>query len=1141
MKDQRKTKAQLIVELEQSRRHIAELEVMDNRSTLREKRHSEREERFRDIFENSPIGIYRTTPEGRILMANPVLVNMLGYASFEDIARRHLEEEGYHPEYPRSRFKQQMETQGYVKGLESAWIRKDGSVLFLRENARAVRDDNGNIVYYDGTVEDITERKQAEKALRDSEEKFRNLVDNTIDWVWQVDWNGTYTYVSPNVLQIMGYREDEIIGKKPFDLMSSEEAQRIACIFQEIAGRKERIVALEDTLLHKNGYPVIFETNATPLLDDHGDLIGYFGTCRDITDRKVAEETLRASEERYRFLFERNLAAVYRTTLDGRILDCNHSFAQLLGYDSPEEVKKHRASEFYFNKKDRESLVRQVKKNCTLTNFETRLRKKDGSPIWLLENISLLVEVDGQVIVQGTAIDITERKRAEDALEQKIIELNSFINNIPDMAWLKDTNSNFIAANRAFGEAVGMDPEYLVNHTCEVCFGKEASQKFREDDQRVMESRKQTVIEEIIKDAHGNEVYLETIKSPILNESGDVVGTVGIARDITERKLVEKALKESEEKYRDIVELAPEGILTFDLKGIVTSCNDSFLRITGFSKDEIVGRHLSKLSTLRVKDIPKYMTLLSSMVMGKIPKPFEFEWIHKDGTKRWGEAHFNLMKRGRERIGLLAILIDITERKKAEETLKESEEKYRLLVENANECIIVAQDGMVKLANPKMSEISSYSNEELTSKSFVEFLHPADREMVMQHHVRRLQGEETPMNYTLRAVTKSGGIKWLENNGVIIDWEGKPATLNFLTDITDRKEAEDQLRFLSSISEQVSDSIITTDVNFQITYINKAAEELFGYRREELIGQSPYILNAEPLAEEIQNEIYRIVGLGESYSGTWLNRRKDGTTFFCEVKVSPMRDETGQTYGYIGIQRDVTDQRRAEERLQTYQNQLRSVASKLSLTEEKERRFLATQLHDGIGQSLAVTKVKLGALKKEMEETGLTGSIDDIQNIIEQTIQDARTLTFDLSPPILYELGFEPAVEWLTDQIQERHGIQTKCEDDMCPKPLEDDIRVVLFQAVRELIYNIVKHARAQHIEVSLQRVGNLIRICVNDDGIGFDTSILEEPEPKERSFGLFNIRERLDHLGGHLELESKPNFGTKATLFAPLHVDVKE
>jgi PAS domain S-box-containing protein len=153
--------------------------------------------------------------------------------------------------------------------------------------------------------------------------------------------------------------------------------------------------------------------------------------------------------------------------------------------------------------------------------------------------------------------------RTEEELKRKITELNSFINNVPAMAWLKDTESRFIAVNMEFGEAVGMNPESLINQTCEVCFGKEEAKKFREDDQRVMKSTRRMIIEEKITDSQKNEIWLETIKSPIFDESGKVLGTVGIARDITKRMQTEEALRESEKRYRAVVENQTEMICRF--------------------------------------------------------------------------------------------------------------------------------------------------------------------------------------------------------------------------------------------------------------------------------------------------------------------------------------------------------------------------------------------------------------------------------------------------------------------------------------------------------------------------------------------------------------------------------------------------
>ncbi|MFQ5646458.1 MAG: GAF domain-containing sensor histidine kinase [bacterium] len=239
-------------------------------------------------------------------------------------------------------------------------------------------------------------------------------------------------------------------------------------------------------------------------------------------------------------------------------------------------------------------------------------------------------------------------------------------------------------------------------------------------------------------------------------------------------------------------------------------------------------------------------------------------------------------------------------------------------------------------------------------------------------------------------------------------------------------------------------------------------------------------------------------------------------------------------YG-IATLRTRIERQHAEEKLFNYQKKLRSLASELLLSEERERREIAVGLHDQIGQNLALSRMKLGALQESAVSCGLNKPFSEINQLLERVIQETRTLTFDLSPPILYELGLEPALEWLTEQTYEKHGITSRFEDDRQPKLLDDDVRILIFQAVRELLFNAVKYARANNIEVSTRKDASSIIVKVTDDGVGFETSNIITYMSKSRGFGLFSIKDRLDYLGGSLKIESKPGHGTEITLTASL------
>ena len=230
------------------------------------------------------------------------------------------------------------------------------------------------------------------------------------------------------------------------------------------------------------------------------------------------------------------------------------------------------------------------------------------------------------------------------------------------------------------------------------------------------------------------------------------------------------------------------------------------------------------------------------------------------------------------------------------------------------------------------------------------------------------------------------------------------------------------------------------------------------------------------------------------------------------------------------------ERKRAEKRAREYQAQLKSLVSQLTLAEEHERHRLATELHDQISQSLVMSKVKLEALRKSGYGDELDKSLEDVCNSLGQTIQHTRSLTFDLGNPVLYELGFETAVsEWLTSQIEGKGGITVEFENDGEHKPLDDDVRILLFRDVRGLLTNVAEHAHAHKVKVSIKRLGEQMSITDEDDGVGFDSAEVVSMAVRKGEFGLFSIREGLERLGGHLEIESVPGRGCKATIMAPL------
>jgi signal transduction histidine kinase len=221
--------------------------------------------------------------------------------------------------------------------------------------------------------------------------------------------------------------------------------------------------------------------------------------------------------------------------------------------------------------------------------------------------------------------------------------------------------------------------------------------------------------------------------------------------------------------------------------------------------------------------------------------------------------------------------------------------------------------------------------------------------------------------------------------------------------------------------------------------------------------------------------------------------------------------------------------------LSVHKRQLRSMASHHTISEERERRKLAVYLHDNICQSLGVAKMKLDGLRESGSFSDSMAPLDEVTQIIKSTIQDVRSVMVDLSPPVLHELGFEAALEWLAEQFHEQNGIPCSYENDHRPKPLDEDVRILLFQSVRELLINIIKHAQASRAKITVLKKGDTIHVVVEDNGVGFKTSHYGSPMVVASGFGFFSIRERLSSVGGHMEIKSWKGKGSRVTLATPL------
>jgi len=233
---------------------------------------------------------------------------------------------------------------------------------------------------------------------------------------------------------------------------------------------------------------------------------------------------------------------------------------------------------------------------------------------------------------------------------------------------------------------------------------------------------------------------------------------------------------------------------------------------------------------------------------------------------------------------------------------------------------------------------------------------------------------------------------------------------------------------------------------------------------------------------------------------------------------------------------DITERKGKERRLSRYRNQLRSLVSELTIAEDRERRNIASLLHDDVLQKLALSKMKLSMLRETLKSDEQLGALDNVHDYVSEMFRDMRSLTFDLCPPVLYDIGLEAAVrDWLQKELADERGIEVDFETQGQPLRLSEDVRVALYRAIREVLINVIKHAGAQKVHVTLANLDDTVRVEVLDDGAGFDPASIEPGNESSGGLGLFTVRERLEYFGGSLEIESEPGKGSRVVLVVAL------
>ncbi|MGO8702967.1 MAG: PAS domain S-box protein [Candidatus Brocadiia bacterium] len=739
---------------------------------------------------------------------------------------------------------------------------------------------------------------------------------------------------------------------------------------------------------------------------------------RELAARKQAEAALRESEERFRVVFERAAIGITLLNLRGRILHTNPAFQEMLSYTAGELRGKHFAEISHPREvKLHRNLLRAVAAGKqSRAHIEKRYICKDGRIVWTDLNCCLHRDAAGKPLFVINMIEnITERKLADKEKAQSAMRYRDLFENSGTGIVIVDQDGRYLMMNKIAAARMGKRPEEVSGKSMFDLLPVATARKYLYLNRRFIRRGGSRVYEDAFSLDTGERTFL-IVDRCLKDATGRNFAIQSSSVDITDRKRAEEALRLSEARYRRLYESIRDAFASVDMKGRILECNPAFEQLMGYSAKELRRMTYLDLTPKRWHAFES-QTVHEQVLKRGYSDVYEKEYRRKDGTVFPVELRVYLIKDPSGRPATMwAIVRDITQRKRGQEALRESEERFRTLFSKAPIGVATA-DAQCRFldANDVFCRMLGYSKEELLRKTIPDVTLPDDRPALLKTHA---------------------------------------------------------------------------DVS---------------------------------------------AGLSSGYSAERRYVRKDGSLLFGRITTQIIRDAEDKFLYGIGMLEDVTDRRRAEEKLKTYQERLRSLASQLALAEERERRRIATALHDEVGQSLALARLKLGELAGASPRQEFTALVQTVYEMIAQILQRTRSLTFELSPPILYELGLGAALGWLVEEFRKQHPIRWEFLSDGLDPPLENDVRVTLFQGARELLFNIVKHARAETVTMLVECDPAEVRIRVQDDGDGFAADEFWSNPKAMTGFGLFSVRERLESLGGRLEIDSRIGGGTRATLAAPL------
>jgi PAS domain S-box-containing protein len=977
---------------------------------------------------------------------------------------------------------------------------------------------------------EIAERKLAEEAVKQAEDRIRLVIDTIPTMAWTLRPDGAIDFVNQRWLDYTGLSLEEAIEDAKSIVHPEDLPGAVAEWRSEMASGSPH--EDEVRLRGANGEYRWFLLRIAPLRDAQGNVVKWYGVSIDIEDRKQAEM-------QSRMLIDAIPHQIWSAPPDGGTDYCNERWRSYSGLEL--EDLRGEGWQAMLHPEDRDRVLKawhESVANGTPYEQEERHRRTDGTYRWFLSLAVPLRDAEGRIVRwYGTNTDIEERKRAEEALRRSEKLFAAFMDHLPGFAWMKDIDGRYVYVNKKEAEldvyrdgAIGKtDPEF---------WPAEIAAAYRINDQQVITTRKavRTVEPSLM---NGDHSYMLVSKFPIFDQDGSVVMVAGAGVDITDLTEAKNALNAQALRYKTLMATSTDSIYVLDENGDLQEANAAFLRQRGYTEAEVKGLNVAdwdaQWSPEQMRERLRGLRESSAV--------FETRHLCKDGSLFDVEVCATGVRIAEEQL-FFCVTRDITERKQAERALRESEARFRrLLASNIIGVVFWTLQGDIFEANDLFLNMIGYTREDLRQGRIGwKNLTPPEYAAVDEKALAELMATGTCFPFEKEYVRKDGSRFSVLIGSALLE-PHKETGSSFVMDISERKQAEDRLRRseekFKTLFGIAPVGISVLDRQHNVIDANPALEQITRLRREELLNGTNWdrrILNADgtPMrSHEFPSE--RAMAENRPVNDVEAGIvTENGETIWVQVSVAPL-DLPGA--GAVVITQDITERKRAAEALEAANHQLRILSRQLFHIQEEERRHLARELHDEIGQTLTAAKINLKIIAPDVPAK-ITGRLDDSIQLLDQLLRQVRQLSLDLRPPLLDELGLVPTLRWLVDQQAQRAGLRVTFTANVDGLEIEPDVQTACFRVAQEAITNIIRHSGAKSVTVELRREMERLTLSVRDDGAGFDPAMIQQRTAQHSTLGLVSMKERALLVRGGFEIHSAPGQGAEIRAWFPLPND---